>query len=496
MAVTACAIVRMLVQPVNRHTMKLTTLIVAMLLCGGMACAQQADPVVMKINGVPILRSEFEYSYNKNNSADVIDRKTVDEYVDLFINYKLKVAAAIDAKLDTLSSFKKEFAIYRDQEVRPAFADSAAILAEAHAVYDRTKERIGTRGLIKPAHILMYVEQKAPTAKFEEARRRADSLYNVLKNGGDFAALARKYSQDPGSANNGGELPWLQPGQTLKEFEDAAYALNKGEMSGVVQSPVGFHIILMKDRKQLEPFDSLKSDILRFIDARGIRERIIDKKIDELVKTSGGKLTKEDVLNDKAKDLVQSDPGLKYLIMEYHDGLLLYEISNRTVWEKAASDVAGLEAYFKKNKKKYSWSEPRYKGMVYHVKQKDDVKAVRNCVKGVPFNKWADVLRSTFNSDSVLRIRVEKGIFKEGDNAFIDKMVFKKDTVVTVLKDFPIDAVYGKLLKRPESFEDVRGLVTADYQEQLEGQWVAELRRKYPVEVYYDVLKTVNKHSD
>ena len=97
---------------------------------------------------------------------------------------------------------------------------------------------------------------------------------------------------------------------------------------------------------------------------------------------------------------------------------------------------------------------------------------------------------------SVLRIRVEKGIFKEGDNAFIDKMVFKKDTVVTVLKDFPIDAVYGKLLKRPESFEDVRGLVTADYQEQLEGQWVAELRRKYPVEVYYDVLKTVNKHSD
>lgn len=351
MAVTACAIVRMLVQPVNRHTMKLTTLIAAMLLCGGMACAQQTDPVVMKINGVPILRSEFEYSYNKNNSADVIDRKTVDEYVDLFINYKLKVAAAIDAKLDTLSSFKKEFAMYRDQEVRPAFADSAAILAEAHAVYDRTKERIGARGLIKPAHILMYVEQKAPTAKFEEARRRADSLYNVLKNGGDFAALARKYSQDPGSANNGGELPWLQPGQTLKEFEDAAYALNKGEMSGVVQSPVGFHIILMKDRKQLEPFDSLKSDILRFIDARGIRERIIDKKIDELVKTSGGKLTKEDVLNDKAKDLAQSDPGLKYLIMEYYDGLLLYEISNRTVWEKAASDVAGLEAYFKKNKK-------------------------------------------------------------------------------------------------------------------------------------------------
>ncbi len=476
--------------------MKFQSILAAMLLCGSMAYAQQADPVVMKINGQPVLRSEFEYSYNKNNSEDVIDKKTVDEYVDLFVNYKLKVAAALDAKLDTLSSFKKEFAMYRDQEVRPAFIDSTALLDEAHAIYDRTKEHIGPRGLIKPAHILVYVPQKAPTAKFEAARQKADSLYNVLKGGADFAELAGKYSQDPGSAKNGGELPWLQPGQTLKEFEDAAYALQPGEMSGVVQSPVGFHIILMKDRKQLEPFDSLKNNILRFIDARGLRERIIDKKIDEIVKASGGKLTKESVLDDKKKELEAKDPSLKYLIQEYHDGLLLYEISNRTVWEKAANDEKGLEDYFNKNKKKYYWNEPRYKGMVYHVKQKDDVKAVRDCVKDLPFDKWAEVLRTTFNNDSVLRIRVEKGIFKEGDNAFIDKMVFGKDTTVTQLKDFPIDAVYGKLLKKkPDSYTDVRGLVTADYQEMLEKQWVADLRKKYAVEVYYDALKTVNNHT-
>lgn len=476
--------------------MKFQSILAAMLLCGSMAYAQQADPVVMKINGQPVLRSEFEYSYNKNNSEDVIDKKTVDEYVDLFVNYKLKVAAALDAKLDTLSSFKKEFAMYRDQEVRPAFIDSTALLDEAHAIYDRTKEHIGPRGLIKPAHILVYVPQKAPTAKFEAARQKADSLYNVLKGGADFAELAGKYSQDPGSAKNGGELPWLQPGQTLKEFEDAAYALQPGEMSGVVQSPVGFHIILMKDRKQLEPFDSLKNNILRFIDARGLRERIIDKKIDEIVKASGGKLTKESVIDDKKKELEAKDPSLKYLIQEYHDGLLLYEISNRTVWEKAANDEKGLEDYFNKNKKKYYWNEPRYKGMVYHVKQKDDVKAVRDCVKDLPFDKWAEVLRTTFNNDSVLRIRVEKGIFKEGDNAFIDKMVFGKDTTVTQLKDFPIDAVYGKLLKKkPDSYTDVRGLVTADYQEMLEKQWVADLRKKYAVEVYYDALKTVNNHT-
>ena len=133
--------------------------------------------------------------------------------------------------------------------------------------------------------------------------------------------------------------------------------------------------------------------------------------------------------------------------------------------------------------------------MAYHVKDKKDVKAVKKSVKGLAFDKWADRLRTTFNNDSVIRIRVEKGIFKKGDNALIDKMVFKKDTTVAETKGYPIDAVYGKLLKKgPEEFEDVRALVTADYQEELEKSWVEELRRRYPVEVYKDVLSTVNKH--
>ena len=75
--------------------MKFKSLFVALLLTfGATANAQQNDPTIMTINGQPVSRSEFEYSYNKNNSEGVIDKKTVDEYVDLFINYKLKVAAA------------------------------------------------------------------------------------------------------------------------------------------------------------------------------------------------------------------------------------------------------------------------------------------------------------------------------------------------------------------------------------------------------------------
>ena len=80
--------------------------------------AQTSDPVVMTVNGQNVTRSEFEYSYNKNNGDDVIEKTSVEQYVPLFVNYKLKVAAALDARLDTLASFKAEFAKYRDQQVR------------------------------------------------------------------------------------------------------------------------------------------------------------------------------------------------------------------------------------------------------------------------------------------------------------------------------------------------------------------------------------------
>ena len=253
----------------------------------------------------------------------------------------------------------------------------------------------------------------------------------------------------------------------------------------------------MKERKQLEPFDSLKTSIYRFLESRNVRDKVARDSINRIVKASDGKLKMEDVLDQRTEELTAKDSDLKNLIREYHDGLMLYEISNRNVWDKAAKDDAGLAAYFKKNKKKYAWSEPRYKGMAYHVKNAADVDAVRDCVKGLAFDKWADKLRTTFNNDTVIRIRVEKGIFKKGDNALIDKEVFKKDTIVKPLENYPIDAVYGKILKKgPEDYTDVKGLVTADYQDLLEKQWVAELRKKYPVVVNEEVLKTVNKHNN
>ncbi|MBR1448592.1 MAG: peptidylprolyl isomerase [Prevotella sp.] len=468
----------------------------AVLLMSAAANAQTTDPVIMKVNGEPVLKSEFEYSYNKNNSEGVIDKKTVREYVDLFVNYKLKVAAALDAKYDTLQSFKDEFAMYRDQQVKPMLVTDEDVEAEARNIYDQTVEQIGPDGLVQTAHILIRADQQAPQEEWDAAKVRIDSIYQALKGGADFAELATKVSQDPGSARQGGLLPFVQRGQFVKEFEDAAFALQPGEMSGIVQSPFGYHIILMKERKMLEPFEFHHDNILRFIEQRNLRDQIADQKVKQMVEQSNGSLTEAQLMEQKADELSAKDSDLKNLIREYHDGLLLYEISNRLVWDKASKDEAGLANYFKKNKKKYAWDEPRYKGMAYHVKEQSQVKAVANCVKKLSFDQWAEALRTTFNGDSIIRIRVEKGIFKKGDNALIDSLVFKKDTTVTHLKDYPIDAVYGKLLKKgPEDYTDVRGLVVADYQEQLEKEWVADLRRKYPVEIDEEVVKTVSENA-
>lgn len=454
------------------------------------------DPVIMTIAGTPVPRSEFEYSYNKNNTEGVIDKKTIEEYVDLFINYKLKVQAALDAQMDTTAAFKTEFAQYRDQQVLPTFVTDDDMLAEAHKVYDQTKESIGPDGLVRAAHILILTPQKATDEQLQDAKRRIDSVYTALKAGADFEELARQVSQDPGSARNGGMLGWFSRHQMVKEFEDAAFALQPNEMSKPVQSSFGWHIILMKERKQLEPFDFHKESILKFLEQRGARNAITERRIEAIIKASDNAQTRDMILKERTDSLVEVDPEMRYLIKEYHDGLLLYEISNQTVWDKAAKDEAGLEAYFKKNKKKYTWDAPRFKGMAYHVKTQADVKAVADCVRKLKFDDWNEALRTTFNNDSVIRIRVEKGLFKKGDNALVDRECFKvSDAKVDSVKGYPIDATYGKMLKKPEDYTDVRGLVTADLQDEMERLWVADLRKRYSVSVNEEVLKTVNKHE-
>lgn len=455
--------------------------------------AQADDSVIMRINGKPVTRSEFEYSYNKNNTEGVIDRKSVADYVSLFVAYKLKVEAAKDAGLDTMTSFKREFATYRDQQIRPAIINDSDIEAEARKIYDETQRQIdGNGGMVKVAHILIMTSRNANDSLNAVAKVKADSIYGVLKKGGDFADVAKKYSQDPSSAQEGGELPWIVRGQTLKEFEDKAWSLKDGEMSEPVKTAAGWHILLKKGVRNFFDYASQRDAIMKFIDGQGLREQITDAKLDTLAKQQN--TTPEKILEAKKVELEQKDPSLRYLIQEYHDGLLLYDIANAKVWGKARQDSVGQEEYFKAHRKKYAWKEPRFKGIAYCARHEEDIQKVKDVLKDKPFDEWADVLRNTFNNDSVLRIRAEKGIFSVGMNAIVDKLVFGKDTTATAVKDFPYTDVYGRKINAPDGVDDVRQQVITDYQDNLEKQWVKALRKRYKVQVDNKVVATVNKH--
>ena len=236
------------------------------------AALAQSDPVVMRINGKDVTRSEFEYNFNKNNTDGVIDRKSIDEYVDLFINYKLKVEAALDARYDTMTSYQQEFRSYRDQQIRPLLVTPEAEEKEVQDYYNQMLAQLEGKKLIQPAHIFVRMTQQATPEQMKAAKAKIDSIYAVLQGGADFAQVAASASEDPGTGQRGGVIGWIGPKQLLKEIEDACYALKVGEMSQPVKSTVGWHILKLMEEKDLEPYDTLAPQIRKFLEESGLRD--------------------------------------------------------------------------------------------------------------------------------------------------------------------------------------------------------------------------------
>ena len=453
--------------------------------------AQNSNPVLMEVNGKKITKAEFEYSYNKNNSVEgAVEHKSLDEYVQMYIDYKLKVAEAESLRLDTLSSFINEFRQYRDMQLTPLMVDSAYIDSIARLQYADVKRYLNGADLIRPAHILLMVKAKTSEAERNIIKQRADSIYNAIVAGADFATLAQQFSEDLGSAKNGGLLPWIGPGNTIKEFEDAAYALQPGQVGTPILSPVGYHIILMKERKQLESYDDLRNEIISVLKQQGIEEASAEAAIKKMVDASNGNLTREDIMLQLLQKGVEKNPELQYLVNEYYDGLLLYEVASTKVWNKAATDTLELERYFKLNKKDYSWEEPKFDGFVIHAKDKKVMKRAKKLLKKNADKDWRKVIREEINKDSVVCLVQGPYLCKKGENKFIDAIQFK-GAKVEPLRKYTMFDVVGKLKKQPTTYFDVKAQVIADYTQWVEKIWVENLRKKFKVVIYNDVLNSL-----
>lgn len=203
---------------------------------------KNADPVVMNINGKDIHRSEFEYLYNKNNRQQA-EPQSMADYVDMFVVYKLKVADAEAAGLDTTETFVKEFDQYCADITAPYLKDTIV----DNRLIQESYERMHTMRDV--SHIMVPLGSSAEQADYFKAK--IDSIHDVIVNkGGDFEALARQYSSDRMSAEKGGHMGEISPNRLPYPFEKAAYDTPVGSISEVIEdAPYGYHIIKVNSER-------------------------------------------------------------------------------------------------------------------------------------------------------------------------------------------------------------------------------------------------------
>ena len=587
--------------------MKKTILSIILMGASIMGFAQE-DKVLMTINGEPVMLSEFMYIYEKNNQETSLEKKSMEEYLDLFINFKLKVTEAIAQGVDTTQEFKDELKGYRAQatprylqdndaidslvllsynrmaNIRkashiavqcPMDADSAT-LAAATAKINELRQRVtvglpkevkkgrkkitvqevedfaevamtysddpaakqnkGELGWIQPFRYVYPLEDavyNTPVGEitevfrspfglhiakvegeraFEEAHAahimkmtpsgdlqrlaaatfKMDSLYQLaIQDTVDFAALAQANSEDRGSAMRGGDLGWFGRGAMVQPFEDITFGLQEGEISKPFQTRFGIHISKLYGKRGIQPLDSMRSQLLRQVQ-RDQRMQIANESF--IAKTRAeynlpADMSDADVKAYADARLEEKYPELRNLVREYHDGILLFDVSLREVWDKANKDHEGLTAFFKANKKQYTWDEPRYKGWLIYAKTDLAAKAAKQIVKGASDKAKVDsILNERVNLDSVTYVKVEYGLWTAGKNAAVDVYGFKDKTATyTASEEYPVVVAVGKVLKRPEEYNDDRGKIVTDYQDYLEKLWIASLREKYPVVINEEV---------
>jgi len=643
-------------------------------LFAAVSSGQGDDPVLFSVQNVPVRVSEFNYIYHKNNQdkADYSE-KSLREYLDLFVQVKLKVQKARDMRLDTQPALRSEMDGYRrqlaksyledkevtDKLVRETFdrmqldvdishifvacvkdakavdtlkaynramniaqlvqtgksfeqvaADSSedksarenhgklgyitAMLPEGYYALEKAIYQAKASGIVGPvrsavgyhivrvngfrpargemevAQILLRKEEKPEKNTLQKAR--IDSVYAMLASGMKWDDVCAKYSDDKTNAAKGGYVGFFGINRYQKNFEDAAFALEKdGDYTKPVETSIGWHVIKRVSRRQIASFETMKRPLSERV-KRDSRSEIAKQGIIASIKKDGGfqeypealakwsatqrdsmfltfkwkpnPVKPQDVLmrfgggktyavadfedyasrasrermrgagmpmgetiqklykawsDEVAMSFEESQLDKKYpefgsLMREYEDGNMMFEALRINVLDRANTDSAGLEKYFKSNlSQKYKWDE-RAKVSVYTLKSHDPNLLVQ--VREFAANKSPDAVLKKFNKQEVL-LSVVEATYEKGKNKVLDG-IWKTDSMTAPKTDAAtktawftkVEEILPPSLKR---LSEARGYAVADYQDYLEKQWVEALRKEYSVKVDEAVLKALVK---
>lgn len=196
-------------------------------------------------------------------------------------------------------------------------------------------------------------------------------------------------------------------------------------------------------------------------------------------------------------NLVNTNADYRNLLNEYRDGILLYEISNREVWEKAAQDKEGLNEFFRANIDRYRWSAPKFKSTIIFASSDSILAEALNYAETLDNSDPAAfnaAMRERFGRD----VKVERVIASRGENAITDYLAFggEKPTLDASTRWSAYAPFHGRVLDQPEDAADVRGAAVTDYQADLERRWLERLHSKYRVNIRQDVLDSLRNRQN
>lgn len=612
--------------------------------------AEKKSLTLFTVSTAQVSTEEFLHLYRKNslNKSEASTEQAVKEYLDLLINFKLKIAEAKARGLDTTQKFNKEFKTYREELKRPYRAEPDALDKLTKDTYQRLTEEVKASNIlinVKPdappsdtlaafekitqaRHRVLQEESfekvageisEDPSAKynfgslgyftamqmvypFEEAAYttkpgeissivrtqfgyhilkvydrkpsrgevevshillRASSpddskvkgkifdVYDQLKAGRNWDEVCKEYSDDAATKNTGGRLRPFGIGAlaSVPEFEATAFAMKQpGDLSDPFQSNIGWHIIRLEKKIPLLPFSEMETALKRklsrderlqiskqalsdkrkreygFTEDSQAKEKIFTQADSSLTKgkwnfngseelktqtlfsilnklisssefiqyimanqtavnmTPSGYMkqlydgfVEDKILNAEEEKLQQEHPEFKSLLTEYHEGILLFDVMEKEVWNKASEDTTGQRKFYEENKNTYQAGE-RLEARIFTASDKSITEGIMaKESQGDSLNN-ADLKK--FKSIQPFRL------YERKDSKIIDRINWTAG-----LQEIEVDGqfylVEAKRLVSPgiKSFEEARSNVISDYQDYLEKTWLTELRKKFPVKV-------------
>jgi peptidyl-prolyl cis-trans isomerase SurA len=620
----------------------------------------QDDKTILTIGDHTYPAGEFWHVYKKNKHLPGFD-ETPDVFANRFVNYKLKVVEAMNLGMDTLPTFLNEFNKYAEDLKASFLIDSVALEETAKAAHRNMQqvvnarhilirlqpgssptdtlfawnklneirqrllngedfgelastysedpsavqnkgelgyfsafrmiypfekaafetkvgevsgivrtdfgyhlifiqERIPNPGTIKVAHIMKIFPNNATPEAEAVAKASIDSIYGALEAGAEFAQLARQYSDDGNSSSSGGEMRPFSLQEMVPEFAFAAFNLEAdGDVSKPIRTDFGWHIIKRLERTPIGDYESSRSYIMNMMGRDG-RDKAGQEAFLEQKKSSpqfrlnkdllhpvfnlanDQSITNEDFFNrlsgseevllnysDKKvslndfievlratptfqarqgaigierlldrtissiilevekRDLGRNNPEYRYLVNEYHDGLLIFDLSNEEIWQKVGRDTFALHQHYNTNMSQFM-EAPILNGVICEIYTKRLLKRTSKQLKSGDGASLVQILKSNARSETCYTCVEDRFPFVVSASNPVAATDLPEDNP---FRNSAASLFWEGQVGEPElrPFEEIRGQVMSSYQIKLEEDWVNELRQNYNPIFDYRLLR-------